>query len=179
MKKKIILLTALCLVVAFAGTSAQDKLYKNTFPLGQVKLLDGPFKRACDLNVKVLLQYDVDRLLAPFLKEAGLSPKGESFPNWADLDGHVGGHYLSALAIHYAATGNEECKRRMEYMVSELKRCGQAHGNGYVGGVPKGMEAWKEVQKGNVGIVGEILGAVVQPAQDVCRAQGCLVVRRE
>ena len=78
MKKKIILLTALCLVVAFAGTSAQDKLYKNTFPLGQVKLLDGPFKRACDLNVKVLLQYDVDRLLAPFLKEAGLSPKGES-----------------------------------------------------------------------------------------------------
>lgn len=155
MKKKIILLTALCLVVAFAGTSAQDKLYKNTFPLGQVKLLDGPFKRACDLNVKVLLQYDVDRLLAPFLKEAGLSPKGESFPNWADLDGHVGGHYLSALAIHYAATGNEECKRRMEYMVSELKRCGQAHGNGYLGGVPRGMEAWKEVQKGNVGIVGK------------------------
>ncbi|HJD75813.1 MAG TPA: glycoside hydrolase family 127 protein [Bacteroides reticulotermitis] len=153
MKTKKTLLAAVCLVVAFIGVSAQDKLYKNTFPLGQVKLLEGPFKQACDLNVKVLLQYDIDRLLAPFLKEAKLSPKGESFPNWGDLDGHVGGHYLSALAIHYAATGNEECKRRMDYMISELKRCQQKHGNGYVGGVPKGMEAWNEIQKGNVAIV--------------------------
>lgn len=133
--------------------SAQDKLYDNTFPLSQVKLLDGPFKHACDLNVEVLLQYDVDRLLAPFLKEAGLPPKGEVFPNWADLNGHVGGHYLSALAIHYAATGNEACKQRMDYMVSELKRCQQKHGNGYVGGIPNGMKAWKEIQKGNVAIV--------------------------
>lgn len=132
---------------------AQDKLYSNTFPLSQVKLLDGPFKHACDLNVEVLLQYDVDRLLAPFLKEAGLPPKGEVFPNWADLNGHVGGHYLSALAIHYAATGNEACKQRMDYMVSELKRCQQRHGNGYVGGIPNGMKAWKEIQKGNVAIV--------------------------
>lgn len=132
---------------------AQDKLYSNIFPLSQVRLLDGPFKHACDLNVEVLLQYDVDRLLAPFLKEAGLPPKGEVFPNWADLNGHVGGHYLSALAIHYAATGNEACKQRMDYMVSELKRCQQKHGNGYVGGIPNGMKAWKEIQKGNVAIV--------------------------
>ena len=152
-RRKRTLSLLLCLVASFATTFAQDKLYPNTFPLRQVKLLDGPFKQACDLNVDVLLQYDTDRLLAPFLKEAGLTPKGESFANWIDLDGHVGGHYLSALAIHYAATGNEECKRRMDYMVSELKRCQQAHGNGYVGGVPKGMEAWKEIQKGNVGIV--------------------------
>ena len=133
--------------------SAQDKLYDNTFPLGRVKLLDGPFKHACDLNVETLLKYDVDRLLAPFLKEAGLTPKAESFENWKDLDGHVGGHYLSALAIHYAATGNVECKRRMDYMVSELKRCQQKNGNGYVGGVPHGAEIWSEVKKGNVGIV--------------------------
>lgn len=132
---------------------AQDKLYSNIFPLSQVRLLDGPFKHACDLNVEVLLQYDVDRLLAPFLKEAGLPPKGEVFPNWADLNGHIGGHYLSALAIHYAATGNEACKQRMDYMVSELKRCQQRHGNGYVGGIPNGMKAWKEIQKGNVAIV--------------------------
>ena len=29
-----------------------------------------------------------------------------SYPNWDGLDGHVGGHYLSALAIN-AITGNE------------------------------------------------------------------------
>lgn len=152
-RRKRTLSVLFCLVTSLAATFAQDKLYPNTFPLHQVRLLDGPFKRACDLNVNVLLQYDTDRLLAPFLKEAGLTPKGESFANWIDLDGHVGGHYLSALAIHYAATGNEECKKRMDYMVAELKRCQQAHGNGYVGGVPKGMEAWKEIRKGNVGIV--------------------------
>lgn len=132
---------------------AQDKLYMNTFPLGSVKLLDGPFKHACSLNTLVLLQYDVDRLLAPFLKEAGLPPKGESFPNWIGLDGHIGGHYLSALAIHYAATGNKACKERMEYMIAELKRCQLKHGNGYVGGVPDGEIAWSEIKNGNPAIV--------------------------
>ena len=119
-----------CLSLALTSATAQDKLYPNTFPLGDVKLLDGPFKHACDLNVDVLLQYDVDRLLAPFLKEAGLPKKAEVFPNWSGLDGHVGGHYLSALAIHYAATGNPECKRRMDYMLDEMKRCQDANGNG-------------------------------------------------
>lgn len=153
MNRKRALSVLFCLVAFFANMFAQDKLYTNTFPLGQVKLLEGPFKHACDLNVQILLQYDVDRLLAPFLKEAGLQPKGESFPNWEGLDGHVGGHYLSALAIHYAATGNVDCKKRMEYMISELKRCQQKHADGYVGGVPDGMKAWNEIKKGNVGIV--------------------------
>ncbi len=142
-----------CMALALPEATAQDRLYRNTFPLGQVKLTGGTFRHAQNLNVRTLLKYDTDRLLAPFLKEAGLKPKGESFENWKDLDGHVGGHYLSALAIHYAATGNEECKRRMDYMISELKRCQQKHGNGYVGGVPNGMKAWDEIKKGNVGIV--------------------------
>ncbi|KAB4417322.1 hypothetical protein EAJ10_08590 [Bacteroides thetaiotaomicron] len=136
-----------------ANISGQELLYKNQFPLKDVTLLDGPFKRARDLNIQVLLQYDTDRLLAPFLKEAGLGPKKESFPNWIGLDGHVGGHYLSALAIHYAATGNQECRERMEYIVSELERCQLKNGNGYVGGVPDGKKIWGEIQNGNVGIV--------------------------
>ncbi len=98
------------LMSAHLCVQAQDRLYDNEFPLGDVELLDGPFKHACDLNVHVLLKYDTDRLLAPYLKEAGLTPKAESFPCWDGLDGHVGGHYLSALAIHYAATGVPELK---------------------------------------------------------------------
>ena len=42
---------------------AQDKLYPSMFPLGDVKLLDGPFKQRMDLNGKTLLAYDVDRLM--------------------------------------------------------------------------------------------------------------------
>lgn len=136
-------------------SSAQEALYSNEFPLGDVKLLDSPFKKAMDLNVNTLLAYDVDRLLAPYLKEAGVTPKGEDFPNWAGLDGHVGGHYLTALAIHYAATGDERLKERMEYMLSQLAMCAAARNDGYIGGVPGGDILWEEIGKGNTGKIWE------------------------
>ena len=120
----------------------------STFPLQEVRLLDGPFKRACDLNIRVLLQYDTDRLLAPFRKEAGLPMKAELFPNWAGLDGHVAGHYLSALSMAYAATGDEACKERVDYMLGELKACQEANGDGYLGGIPDGKKTWDEVKAG-------------------------------
>ena len=97
------------LALAAVGAEAQDKLYADEFPLSDVTLLDGPLKKARDLNIRVLMQYDNNRLLAPYLKEAGLTPKGISYPNWDGLDGHVGGHYLTALAIN-AATGSKECQ---------------------------------------------------------------------
>ena len=151
MKKIFLTLLAMTVTVAHA----QDKLYANEFPLGDVTLLDGPLKRARDLNITTLLKYDTDRLLAPYLKEAGLTPKAKSFPNWDGLDGHVGGHYLSALAIN-AATGSEECRTRMEYMISELQRCADANqknhpewGKGYVGGVPGSDRLWSTFKKGD------------------------------
>lgn len=140
-------------MLAPMGVVAQDRLYDNAFPLGDVKLLDGPFRHAMDLNVDVLLQYDVDRLLAPYLKEAGLKPKAESFPCWDGLDGHVGGHYLTALAIHYASTGDKRLKDRMDYMISEVKRCQDANGDGYAGGVPNGAPLWKEIKEGRTDMV--------------------------
>lgn len=131
----------------------QQALYPSSFPLGDVQLLDSRFSKAQALNVDVLLKYDVDRLLAPYLKEAGVTPKAESFPCWDGLDGHVGGHYLTALAIHYASTGDPRLKERMDYMISELKRCQDASGNGYVGGVPDGKPLWDGLKSGNVGLV--------------------------
>ncbi|MCR5711379.1 MAG: glycoside hydrolase family 127 protein [Prevotella sp.] len=134
---------------------AQDRLYANEFPLGDITLLDSPLKRARDLNIKTLLQYDCDRLLAPYLKEAGLTPKGKSYPNWDGLDGHVGGHYLTAMAIN-AATGDKECQKRMDYFISELQACADANaknhpawGKGYVGGVPGSDRVWGNFKKGD------------------------------
>ena len=134
---------------------AQDRLYANEFPLGDITLLDSPLKRARDLNIKTLLQYDCDRLLAPYLKEAGLTPKGKSYPNWDGLDGHVGGHYLTAMAIN-AATGDKECQKRMNYFISELQACADANaknhpawGKGYVGGVPGSDRVWGNFKKGD------------------------------
>lgn len=155
MKKFLIITTFLAL-----GTiaNAQDKLYDDEFPLGDVTLLDGPLKKAQDLNVKTLLQYDCDRLLAPYRKEAGLEPKAPTYPNWDGLDGHVGGHYLTAMALN-AALGNEECRRRMEYMISELQECADANnknhpdwGRGYVGGMPNSEKIWSTFKKGDFNI---------------------------
>ena len=54
-------LTLLATLFATAlSASAQDKLYANEFPLGDVTLLDGPLKKARDLNIKTLLAYDCD-----------------------------------------------------------------------------------------------------------------------
>jgi DUF1680 family protein len=135
---------------------AQERLYDNAFPLSDVKLLEGPFKHAQELNLQVLLEYDTDRLIAPFRKEAGLPEKALLYPNWAGLDGHVGGHYLTALAIHYASTGNAECKKRMLYMIAELMACQEANGKnhpgwgiGYVGGVPNSAQIWSTLQQGD------------------------------
>ena len=138
-----------------ASATAQDKLYADEFPLGDVTLLDGPLKHARDLNIETLLKYDCDRMLAPYRKEAGLEPKAKTYPNWDGLDGHVGGHYLTAMAIN-AATGNEECRRRMEYMISELQACADANnknhpdwGKGYVGGMPNSANIWSNFKKGD------------------------------
>ncbi len=145
---------AMAAVVAAApDAAAQSKLYPNEFDLKEVELLPSKFSHAMELNVEVLLKYDTDRLLAPYLKAAGLEPKAESFSCWDGLDGHVGGHYLSALAISYAATGNPELKKRMDYMLDELERCQKASGNGYVGGVPDGKRLWEGIRNGDVGLI--------------------------
>jgi uncharacterized protein len=150
------LLTILSAALLIGNVHAQERLYQNTFPLRDVTLLDGPFKHACDLNIQVLLHYDVDRLLAPYRREAGLMPKAVSYSNWDGLDGHIAGHYLSALAINYAATRNIECKRRLEYMLLELKECQDANGKnnptwgiGYAGGVPKSKDVWSGLKAGD------------------------------
>ena len=149
------ILTTMLMAAAVMAGHAQDKLYADEFPIGDVTLLDGPLKKARDLNIETLLKYDVDRLLAPYRKEAGLTPRAKAYPNWDGLDGHVGGHYLTAMAIN-AATGNEECRKRMEYMISELQLCADANamnhpewGRGYVGGMPNSERIWSTFKKGD------------------------------
>lgn len=121
------------------------------FKLSEVSLLESPFKAAEQTDLKYMLQLEPDKLLAPFLREAGLRPKAESYGNWesAGLDGHTAGHYLSALAQMYASTGNAECKKRLDYMVGELARCQQKNNDGYVGGVPGGNRMWLLVKTGD------------------------------
>lgn len=127
-----------------AGTLAQAAA---PFPLADVRLGAGPFLDAQTTNLNYLMAMEPDRLLAPFLREAGLAPRKPGYGNWesSGLDGHMGGHYLSALALMYASTGDAETLRRLNYMVAELQRAQHANGDGYLGGIPGGRQAWRDV----------------------------------
>ncbi|HBG58587.1 MAG TPA: glycosyl hydrolase [Porphyromonadaceae bacterium] len=137
--------------VSFANAQVNNPLI-SYFRLQEVRLLNSPFKHAEELNKQYLLELSADRLLAPFHREAGLTPKTESYTNWENsgLDGHIGGHYLSALSLMYASTGDREIESRLDYMLSELKQCQQANGNGYIGGVPGGKTMWEEIASGKI-----------------------------
>ena len=170
------LLSCLLAILPVAGTTAQSQLYPKHFDLHQVELLDGPMKTAMETNIRVLLQYDTDRLLTPFVRQAGLSATSDTsspyyqwetrhpnFRNWGDpsfdLSGHVGGHYLSALSLAYAASHDEatraQLKERLDYMLKVLADCQKQFNKdkgglrGFIGGQPLN-DVWRELYKGNI-----------------------------
>jgi len=127
----------------------------SLFPLSSVRLLPSAFTAAAQANRTYILALDMDRLLAPFRREAGLSERKPSYGNWEKigLDGHTAGHYLSALANMIAAghdTEDGELRRRLDYMIDELAVCQKASPDGYVGGVPGSRALWKSVSSGQV-----------------------------
>ncbi len=140
-------LAALALFVSSAWAQAAE-----LFPLADVRLKPGPFLDAQTTDLNYMMAMEPDRLLAPFLREAGLAPRQPGYGNWEStgLDGHMGGHYLSALALMYAATGDLEVLRRLNYFVTELKRAQEANGDGYLGGIPDGRQAWRDVAAGKL-----------------------------
>lgn len=124
----------------------------DAFPLSDIRLLEGPFQQAEQRDLEYLLALDPDRLLAPFQTEAGIEPKASIYGNWegGGLGGHIGGHYLTALSLMYASTGNPEMLRRLNYMVEELQKCQNRNPDGYVGGVPGGTALWADVAAGKI-----------------------------
>ncbi|MFV8465460.1 beta-L-arabinofuranosidase domain-containing protein [Flavobacterium sp. LB1P62] len=147
-KKSFWLGLVLVSTAAVYGQSSQ----LQSFPLSSVRLLEGPFKAAQETDMKYILALDADRLLVPYLREAGIESKSKSYANWENtgLDGHIGGHYLSALSEMYAATGNKQIKERLDYILNELEKCQQKNGNGYIGGVPGSKALWEEIAKGKI-----------------------------
>ena len=145
-------LTCLLLFCFFLTGKAQTRQAVSYFPLQDIKLLESPFLQAQQTDLHYIMAMNPDRLLAPFLREAGLAPKAPSYTNWENtgLDGHIGGHYISALSMMYAATGDTTVYNRLNYMLNELHRAQQAVGNGFIGGTPGSLQLWKEIKEGNI-----------------------------
>lgn len=110
------------------------------FPMTQVRLRSGPLYDAMEINTKYLASVPNDRLLHMFRVTAGLPSSAQPLGGWeapdCELRGHfAGGHYLSACALMYASTGNEELRSKANDLVTELIKCQKP--SGYLGAYPE------------------------------------------
>jgi DUF1680 family protein len=173
-----LLIISAVLLTIYSGCSVQEESRIKTngpeitdfrvlpFELNDVKLLEGPFLHATELNIKTLLNYEPDRLLARFYSEAGMNPKANQYLGWENesLAGHSLGHYLSACSMMYQTTGDKRFLERVNYIVDELNFLQNADGDGYIGAFPKGKEIFeKEVAKGDIRSQGFDLNGIWSP----------------
>jgi DUF1680 family protein len=113
------------------------------FDIQDLKLLDGPFKAAHEVNIAYMFRLDPERLLATFRENAGIpNPAGiKAYSGWenpdCDLRGHTTGHYLTAFSLFFAADNNPEALQRLNYMVKELEQCQDKFPNGYLSAFPE------------------------------------------
>ena len=117
-------------------------LQASSFPMKNVRLLPGAFSAAAEANRKYLKTLPPDRLLHTFRLNAGLPSSAEPLGDWekpdCELRGHfAGGHYLSACALAFASSGDEELRRNGALMVTELAKCQAQHKNGYLSAFPQ------------------------------------------
>ena len=160
-RKNILLTTVLFCVCVAASFRCLAEAIKpvipdaaRPLPLSDVRLTGGPLKHAEDLDAAYLLKLEPDRMLAYFRIRAGLEPKARGYGGWdgdgKNLTGHILGHYLSAVSLMWAATGDPRFKERADYIVKELKVVQDANGDGYLGALANGKERFAEVAKGNI-----------------------------
>ena len=115
-----------------------------------MRLLEGPFKRAQELDRQYLLRLEVDRLLHTFRLNAGLPSSARPYGGWeapqCEVRGHFVGHYLSACALMYASTGDERLKQQGAAVVAGLAACQARFPSGYLSAYPEEFIA--RVEKG-------------------------------
>ena len=111
----------------------------SKFDLRDVKLLDGPFEHAQQANRRYMMEeVDLDLVLYPFYREAGLPIKKQGIDGFIySSTGHYAGHYMTACALLYRNTGDEEIRKQGYDVVSELARCQAKFPNGYLAGFPE------------------------------------------
>lgn len=133
------------------------------FPLSQVRLTPSPWLDAVQANQRFLMTLEPDRLLARFRENAGLPPKGEVYGGWESdtIAGHTLGHYLSALSLMHAQTGDAECRRRADYIVAELALCQAQSADGYVAAL--GRRVGGQVHKNGKSLFDEVMQGRIDP----------------
>ena len=111
----------------------------------RVTLYDSELLRRREENRKYLLELTDENLLLPYTFEAGLYktaelPKG-IHGGWesplCELRGHFLGHWLSAAAMHYEATGDRMVKAKADDIVDCLAECQEENGGKWAASIPQ------------------------------------------
>jgi DUF1680 family protein len=111
------------------------------FPLASVRLAPGIFHDEAEINARYLDSLSVDRLLHTFRLTAGIPSSAVPYKGWEDpaceLRGHfAGGHFLSAVAMASASSGNSVLKSRGDALVAGLGACQKKIGTNYLSAYP-------------------------------------------
>ncbi len=111
------------------------------FPLSSVRLSPGIFRDQEEINARYLDSLPVDRLLHSFRVTAGISSNATPYKGWEDptceLRGHfAGGHFLSAVALSSAGSGNSVLQSRGNDLVAGLAQCQKKMGTRYLSAYP-------------------------------------------
>jgi len=127
-----------CSMIHAAPDPKAPREVARPLPLTAVRLTGGPLKQAQDLDAKYLLTLETDRLMAGYRLRAGLDARAKSYGGWdsvegKQLTGHIAGHYLSAVSLMFAATGDGRFKQRADELVAQLKEVQDQRGSGYLG----------------------------------------------
>ncbi|WP_141504861.1 beta-L-arabinofuranosidase domain-containing protein [Paenibacillus luteus] len=128
------------------------------FPNGSVRLNQGPLQARLQLNKQYVMSLTNENLLRNFYLEAGLwsysgnggttsatatSMDGPEQWHWGwesptcELRGHMMGHWLSAAARIYRQTSDNLVKAKADFIVTELARCQEAIGSGWLAAFPE------------------------------------------
>ncbi len=120
-----------------------------------VTLADEELLRRRKANTDYMEELKTEHLLLPYLLEAGLYKTSETHPEihggWesplCELRGHFLGHWLSAAAMHYEATGDRVIKARADEIVDILAKCQQENGGQWAASIPEKYLKWISVGK--------------------------------
>ncbi|MEP7288583.1 MAG: beta-L-arabinofuranosidase domain-containing protein [Chloroflexota bacterium] len=133
-----------------------------SFGLDKVQLKPSLFKDRFELALNYILSLKDENLLQNFYLEAGIKKDfhgalrttqhgsgsyGDDL-HWGwesptcELRGHFLGHWLSAAAAIYKATGDLAVKLKADRIVAGLKRCQEKNGRGWVGSSPEKYLEW-------------------------------------
>jgi DUF1680 family protein len=150
--------------IAFAspviGSTRDFRVRATPAPLEAVRLKPSIFADHVEANRRYLRSLQPERLLHNFHRSAGLEPLGESYGGWEaqGIAGHTLGHWMSAVSIIIANSGDPELAGKLDLTVAELARIQTAHGDGYVGGTTvvrdgktvDGKIVFEEVRRGQI-----------------------------